>query len=94
MPSVVRAQIHWQTGVALAGAKDGSNRVYTAPEPFWYFPPEDAPRVTRNGVVQTDIDDYTVSESIPGAGYNTITFVPATPAPLAWEHLTIDYRIG
>lgn len=79
-------------GDPLTGVIDGVNTVFTTSEPFVFdFPESDAVRIMLNGVRLTIVDDYGVSESVPGAGYDTITFVIA---PKVGDHLTADYVVG
>jgi hypothetical protein len=79
----------FRRNVALIGPKNGSNLVFTSPDKFVRAPFIEV--VFRNGVAQEEgaSNDYVASESVIGAGYDTITFT--VKPPLAWEKLTIDY---
>jgi len=83
----------YRTGQGLLGAKDGVNLVYTTPssENFVHNLPFLSIQVYYNGVRQTLLDDYTVSESGGvGTGFDTITMgVPMRPG----DKLIADYII-
>lgn len=78
----------FRRNVPLLGAKDGHNQVFTTPEKFLRSPFQEV--VYYNGAAQIEgVDnDYRVSESAPGTGYDTVTFSVALKS---WENLTIDY---
>lgn len=74
-----------------AGAVDGVNDTYTTADPFCHNPTDETINVFRNGVLQTQGDDYTVSESGgPGTGFDTITFAVGC-IPKTGEVLRVDY---
>lgn len=80
--------IDFKRNITLLGVKDGVNTVFTTPDLFVRTPFTET--VYRNGDVQEEgiASDYAVSESVPGNGYDTITF---DIAPRNWEKATIDY---
>jgi len=83
----------------LNGLVNGTNTIFTIPSGTWI---QDAPQyvitVYWNGVEQLFGGDYTIAESIPGNGYDTV--VMAIP-PLPWNSstnepadvITADYYI-
>lgn len=75
-------------GDPLTGVINGVNTVFTTLEKFVQDPPHDSIRVKLNGQRLTIIDDYLVSESVPGNGYDTVTFVIP---PRVGDHLLADY---
>lgn len=77
----------------LVGVKDGVNKVFTVPDPFFVQSGEIVIRVDMNGqrLRLGAANDYTVSESGGvGTGYDTVTFVVA---PKAYENPTADYLV-
>ena len=83
----------YRTGQGLLGAKDGVNLVFGTPssENFVHNLPFLTLQLYFNGVRQTLLDDYTVSESGGvGTGFDTITMLVA---PKPGDHLTADYVI-
>jgi ribose/xylose/arabinose/galactoside ABC-type transport system permease subunit len=78
------------TGQPVTGAINGINLVYTTASPFIHTLPKKEIFYV-NGVRQTVGvgNDYTVSESIPLGGFDTLTMVYY--APRAGDVLTIDY---
>lgn len=78
----------FRRNVPLLGEKNGTNHVYTTPEKFLRSPFQEV--VYYNGSAQIEGlgNDYVVSESAPGTGYDTVTFSIALKS---WENLTIDY---
>ena len=75
--------------IELVGPKNAVNLVYTLPE---YFGATSI-RYYRNGVRQNRGigDDFVVSESGPGTGFDTITVL--NDAPLLEETLFADYIV-
>jgi hypothetical protein len=80
-------------GVALTGAIDNANQVFTTPD---YFDPGSI-RVFYNGQRLFEIDDYAVSESGGiGTGYDTVTLQIAPrsgPQPGKFDKVWADYLI-
>lgn len=76
-------------GQPLAGLQDGFNTVFTTAVKFQHTATIKE-IVFLNGVrLQEGIgNDYIVSESVPGTGFDTITFVAA---PFVGDYLTIDF---
>lgn len=75
--------------VPLAGAIDGVNTAFTAPEAWRHSPPNFAICVYYNGQRLLLVDDYTVLESGgPGTGYDTIVTVMA---PRLGDKIWADY---
>lgn len=74
--------------IPLIGVKNGVNKIFTSPDKFVRTPYVET--VKYNGITLEEGvgGDYTVSESVPGDGYDTITMEVAL---LDWEKLTIDY---
>lgn len=74
----------------LVGAVDGVNTVFTTSLKFVSGTPEHE-KVERNGVGQAGGVgcDYEATESVPGTGFDTITFAAA---PQTSESITIDYQ--
>lgn len=81
-----------RTAVALAGAIDGANVVFTAPHLFVHDGVTDEAVYLRGKRLLHGVgNDYTVSESGgPGSGYDTITLAQA---PKAGDNLLADYYI-
>lgn len=77
-------------GDVLAGTIDGVNRVFTTSDKFVMEFGGAQVMVHVNGVRQKLTDDYSVSESVPGLGFDTITFVVA---PKPGDNLLADYEI-
>lgn len=78
--------------VALVGAQDGINLVYTIPDLAVHSPPGPQVKVYRNGqrLLPGAGNDYLVTESGGvGTGYDTIIFT-ADP-PVSGENLWADY---
>jgi hypothetical protein len=85
----------YRTGQWLIGIKDGVNTTYTTPglEKFTHNLPFLSIQVYYNGVRQTLLDDYSISESAgPGTGYDTVTFLEI--APKANDKLLVDYVVA
>lgn len=77
-------------GIEPTGLVNGSNTIFTTPEPF----DETSIRVYRNGQRQTLNGDYTVSESGGvGTGFDTITFAIAC-TPKTGSIIRVDYTTG
>lgn len=90
-----RAPLRWNQGVPLLGTKDGINRVFTTPGPFRQDDYASI-RVYHNGRRLDESPDtnplngeYVVSESVPGAGYDTVTIFSFSP--VATSDLLADY---
>lgn len=77
-------------GDVLTGTIDGVNKVFTTSDKFVMEFGGAQVMVHVNGVRQKFTDDYSVSESIPGAGFDTITFLIA---PKPGDNLLADYEI-
>lgn len=78
-------------GVALVGPKNGVNQTFTTPNKFVNLAGGRTIRVFYNGVRQTEIDDYTLSESGgSGTGYDTVFLLTPKRARLG-DALTADY---
>ena len=76
-------------GVLLAGAVNGVNLVFTAPEPFVHAVPGLSARIHLNGQRLLLTDDYTVAESGgPGTGFDTVVLLHA---PRAGDKVFADY---
>jgi len=74
-------------GQALLGSQDGLNTVFTVAEKFVHTAlVKEA--VYWMGLRLSEPGDYTASESVPGQGYDTITFVDA---PYSDDNVLIDY---
>jgi hypothetical protein len=74
--------------IPLAGSIDGANTVFTSPTPWTRD--DTAESVYYNGVRLTEGigNDYVATESVPAAGYDTLTF---TFSPQPGDILTIDF---
>lgn len=72
-----------RTGVAMAGTKNGVNKVFTIPESFQ----AGSEIVFWNGQRQVRGDDYTISGV-------TLTFSAGHPAPASGDTLVADYVVG
>jgi hypothetical protein len=77
----------FRVGVALAGAVDGINTIFTAPETFVQTASGFQIAVYYNGQRLVVVDDYTVSGGGAGEG-TTLTLLFA---PKAGDKLTADY---
>ena len=79
------ARLRW--GIHLIGAKDGVNRAYNTPEPFIHLPGNSV-RVIHCGRRIND-DEFSVSESIPGMGFDTIllTFAPTERSTVRGDYI-------
>lgn len=76
---------------SLTGLINGANVTYTTTDFFVHDPPDDTINVYRNGQLQTQGDDYTVSESGgAGTGFDTVTFAVGC-TPKTGEVLRVDY---
>jgi hypothetical protein len=84
-----------QQDIQLSGTVDGVNTIFTLPGDIsWIQSPPYKIIVYKNGVKQVLGDDYFISESGPGTGYNTITFtIPPTVIPLPPDVMTADYYV-
>jgi len=86
----------FKQGVELIGAKNGSNRTFTTPEPFINGAFQDNEFhiiVHHNGRTLINGCDYVVSESGgPGTGFDTLTFITFTPN--SRSELYADYVIA
>lgn len=82
-----------RTGVALIGVINGTNMVFTTPETFMHDGTTSI-FVYLNGVrLELGVgNDYVVSESIPGNGYDTVT-LPFAPVPPK-DKITADYFVS
>lgn len=78
-------------GEVLTGIIDGTNKIFTTTDKFIMEFGGVNIKVYVNGVRQKFLDDYSVSESIPGAGFDTITFLIA---PKVEDNLLSDYEIA
>jgi hypothetical protein len=68
--------------IPLIGTKNSINRIFTTPHTFingLYNGNEFKIIVTHNGIEMFENIDFTISESVPGAGFNTITFLSRVP---------------
>lgn len=84
----------YRTGIGLVGPKDGLNLTFHTPgyEKFVHNLPFLTTSVYFNGVRQTFLDDYVVTESAgPGTGYDTVVMNVALKAG---DHLLADYVIA
>lgn len=77
-------------GEVLTGTIDGTNKTFTTTDKFTMEFGGVNIKVHVNGVRQRFTDDYSVSESAPGAGFDTITFVVA---PKPGDNLLADYEV-
>lgn len=77
-------------GEVPSGTIDGSNLIFTTANKFTMSFGGSQLRVHVNGVRQKFFDDYSVSESVPGLGFDTITFAVA---PKVGDNLLVDYEI-
>lgn len=77
-----------QRNIELVGVRNGVNTVFTCPELFVRAPFLEV--VNFNGVTlrEGSDNDYVVSESTPGNGYDTVTMAVA---PYDFDVLLIDY---
>lgn len=85
-----------RTGVALVGAINGVNMVFTTPSIFVHASGGDSIAVYYNGqrLFEGAANDYVVSESGgPGTGYDTVTltFAPKGVPPSNPDIVTADY---
>lgn len=81
--------------VALSGAQNGTNLVYTIPDKAIHAPPGFQLKVYRNGVLLNPgvSNDFTASESGgAGTGFDTITFATGS-APKSYECLWAAYTV-
>jgi len=85
IPSADSRDRNWNQ--SLIGVIDGFNTVFTTGTKFRRTA-TDNEIVLLNGVRLREGDDYTVSESVPGTGYDTITF---TIPPRVNDKITIDF---
>jgi len=84
----------YRTGQTLIGPRTGSNYTFTTPgsEKFAHNLPFLSIHVYFNGVRQTYLDDYVVTESGgPGTGYDTVILAVA---PLLGDHVLADYILA
>ena len=80
--------------IMLNGSVDDVNTVFTVPEIYFINDTDHPILVYKNGIKQRIFDDFTVSESVPGAGYDTITMtVPPQTTPTPVDIMTADYYI-
>lgn len=86
-----RVALVLRTNQELIGTIDGANTTFTTAEPFCHDSLR-AEMLYFNGQrLKEGVGcDYTVAESVPGSGYDTITLAFA---PLPGENLLIDYFI-
>ena len=77
-------------GEILSGVIDGTNKIFTTVDKFNMEFGGVQIKVYMNGVRQKFSDDYSVSESVPGSGFDIITFVVA---PKPGDNLLADYEI-
>ena len=76
-------------GVAVSGAINGSNRIFTAPEKFLVTSSGIEPQVYYNGQRLVRGDDYVLSEAGgPGSGYDVFTF---EFSPRSGDKVQVDY---
>ena len=76
-------------GVALAGAKDGVNRVFTTPSKYVHIPGGRTVELFHNGhrlaqALAPDIrlgDYYPLESGGPGSGFDTVVLLSFAPAP-------------
>jgi hypothetical protein len=81
----------WRWQVEVIGPKDHTNLVYQTPDKFLKGSIQlyrNGNRLMRNG----PSSDFSVTESVPGTGYDTIT-LSAFP-PKAYENLFADYVLA
>jgi hypothetical protein len=84
MPVIVEGEV-------LTGPIDGINKVFTTIDKFSMVFSGPQIKVYFNGVRQLFPDDYTVSESVPGLGFDTVTFAVA---PRTRDNLLADYEVA
>lgn len=78
-------------GEILSGIIDGHNKTFTTSDKFSMEFAGPQIKVYINGVRQKFTDDYSVSESVPGGGFDTIVFVLA---PRPGDKLMCDYEVS
>lgn len=73
----------------FTGTLNGVNSAFVAEQPFIASGPQKE-AVFRNGVLQEQgaVADYTVAESVPGGGYDTVIFFRP---PRTGEKITLDF---
>lgn len=77
-----------RVGVSLAGAIDGVNATFTAPDLFRQDPPGDSIAVYLNGIRQELGGDYTVAGSGPVGTGEEVTFLEP---PRPGDKIAADY---
>lgn len=77
-------------GEVPAGPVDGANKVFTTANKFVMEFGGPQIKVMFNGVRLKFSDDYSVSESVPGLGFDTVTLLIA---PKAVDNLLVDYEV-
>jgi hypothetical protein len=73
-----------------SGDIDGVNTVFSTSEKFSMEYGGFQIKVYFNGVRQKLINDYLVSESVVGSGFDTITF---SVAPRTGDNIIVDYEV-
>lgn len=87
-----RVALVLRTNQDLIGSIDGANTVFTTVEPFCHDSLRGEMLYFNGQRLKEGVGcDYTVAESVPGSGYDTITLAFA---PLPGENLLIDYFIA
>lgn len=84
------AAARYRTGQELQGARNGANTVFLVPggDTYTHNLPFFTIQVYFNGQRLKLLDDYGISESVVGQGYDTIQMAVA---PRAYDVLTADY---
>ncbi len=82
-----------RAGVVLVGPVNGVNQIFTSPDKFIQDPTGSQIAVYYNGDrIELGVgNDYVVSESVPGLGFDTVT-LPF--APKVGDKVTADYLIA
>lgn len=88
--SILFGKMRWDKD--LVGSKNGLNKVFTTPDPYFVQDGEQIIRVVLNGQRFSSPDDFVASESGGvGTGYDTVTLVAVAPVPT--DELTADYMV-